>query len=229
MQFKRIKYDEAGNARYLLLMIYLLFQFSFIALNYYENRYTDISIQMQYIQYLLPLVEILIFSLYYKGIGDPLKSLLSPIWFVVLVSVAIVWVFIFNSYHSVYSIYAPNTDTLYMLQILYFPCFVELFNFSSIGVGIGKLFMKKGTAIIVSAIFYSLYYYMYLINAYSGYPYPYDLYFMLDAFSIGIIYIGLYVLTYSIYPAMTLQMSLILLGLFSPPFPPSFFYTLVPS
>ena len=229
MQFKRIMYDDGTNARYLVFMIYLLFQISFIALNYLENRYTGIAVTMQYIQYILPVAEILFFSFYFRGIDDPLKSLLSPIWFVVLAGVAIVWVFVFNSYHSAYSVYAPNTDTFYMFQILYFPCFVEMFNFSSIGVGIGRLFMKKGTAIIVSAIFYSLYYYMYLINAYSGYPYPYDAYFMLDAFAIGIIYIGLYALTYSIYPAMTLQMSLILLGLFSPPFPPSFFYTLVPS
>ena len=62
-----------------------------------------------------------------------------------------------------------------------------------------------------------------------GYPFPYDYYFMLDVFAIGLVYIGLYVITDSIYPSVALMLSLALLGIYTPPFPASLFYTLVPS
>ena len=61
------------------------------------------------------------------------------------------------------------------------------------------------------------------------YPFPYDYYFMLDVFAIGLVYIGLYVITDSIYPSVVLMLSLTLLGIYTPPFPASLFYTLVPS
>ena len=59
----------------------------------------------------------------------------------------------------------------------------------TIGVGVGRLFMKKGTAILVSALLFAIFYATYFVNQIPGYPFPYDYYFMLDVFAIGLVYI----------------------------------------
>ena len=221
--------DKEGKPVKWVIIMYFAFQLAFIVSGYIMNRFTPLAYPVQIVEYIIPLVEIFVFIILYRGISAPLQAISSPFWITIIVSVLISWSFVFFIYRDPFQIFTPYIDEMYMFQVLYFPAFAELFNFSAIGVGVGRLFMKKGTAIIISTILFAGFYATYLVNQISGYPFPYDYYFMLDAFSIGLIYIGLYVITDSIYPSIALMLSLTLLGIYIPPFPASLFYTLVPS
>ncbi len=230
MYFQRIDAKNTeGKPKKSVIILYFAFQLSFIVSGYIMNRFTSMANSVQLVEYLIPILEIFVFIILYRGISAPLKSIISPFWITILLSVLIIWSFIFFMYRDPFEIFLPFADLMYMFQILYFPAFVETFNFAAIGVGVGRLFMKKGTAILVSALLFAIFYATYLVNQIPGYPFPYDYYFMLDVFAIGLVYIGLDVITDSIYPSVALMLSLALLGIYTPPFPASLFYTLVPS
>jgi hypothetical protein len=151
------------------------------------------------------------------------KSLLNWKGIVILASTFVIWVYI------ILILELGSAEISYTFESLYYPSFFEQAIFAMIGIECLGIYLRRGTSIILSAIFYEAYYFVVLINSLPGFPGIYAPFFVIDSFAVGIIYIGIYSVTRSIYFAMALQLSLILMAIFIPPIPAAFFYTLVPS
>lgn len=194
-----------------------------ILLNFLTYRFTFLSKYLFYIIVIEPLFSLTFLVLYGKNGKTIIKGISSVKWIVLLISVAFVWAYI------VLVLKLGPAEINYLLESLYYPSFFEQTIFALIGVETLSLYFRRGTSILVSALFYEAYYFMVLINALPGFPGIYFPLFILDSFAIGLIYIGIYSVSRSIYAAMALQVSLLMMIVFIPPIPAALFYTFVPS
>ena len=194
-----------------------------ILLNFLTYRVTFLSKYLFYIIAIEPLFSLTFLALYGSNGKAVIKGLASVKWIVLLISVAFVWAYI------VLVLKLGSAEISYLLESLYYPSFFEQTIFALIGVETLSLYFRRGTSILVSALFYEAYYFMVLINALPGFPGIYFPLFILDSFAIGLIYIGIYSVSRSIYAAMALQVSLLMMIVFIPPIPAALFYTFVPS
>ena len=194
-----------------------------VILNFFTYRFSNYGRFFFYIILIEPVFSIIFLALYGLNRKKILKGLISVKWIILLFSAIFVWAYI------VLVMNLGSTEVTYLMETLYYPSFFEQTIFALVGIETLSLYFKRGTSIIISALFYEAYYFVVLINSLPGFPGLYFPLFILDAFAIGLIYIGLYAVSKSIYVPMTLQISLLMMIVFIPPLPAAFFYTLVPS
>ncbi len=205
--------------------LYLFFQAFLITVNYFFYRYPSLGEYFYYTILVTPLIELLIFG-FFSGGGESIRRAFhSFYWFIFFLSVLVFWAYAI----FVVEINIATPELVYLIEIIYFPSFVEQFNFSVIGVEVGSTVLRRGSAALLSVIFYGLYYFVILINDTRGFPGVYFWFFILDSVGVGIIYIFLYTSTRSIWVPMILEVSLLMSVIFIPPLPAAFFYTFVPS
>ncbi len=206
-------------------LLYIFFQFSIILTNYIFYRFPDEGVYAYYTIQAIPLIELLSFGFLIQGGKSVLKSLSSILWISVFFFGIVFWAYAI----FVTQVNITHEELLYLIEIIYFPAFVEQFNFSVIGVEIGSTILKKGSAALLAVFFYGLYYFVILINDVRGFPGIYFWFFILDSVGVGIIYITLYSVSKSIWLPMIVEISFIMSVIFIPPLPAAFFYTFVPS
>ncbi|MGP6240101.1 hypothetical protein ACNF40_06785 [Cuniculiplasma sp. SKW4] len=205
--------------------IYIAFQFFLIIVNFLFYKYPQNGVYFYYTILLTPLIELFLFGFVFKNGNSVLKSFKSIYGFILFLSVLVFWAYAI----FVVEVNISLTEITYLMEIIYFPVFVEQFNFSVIGVEIGSALLRRGTAAFLSVIFYGLYYFVILINDARGFPGIYFWFFILDSVGVGVIYIFLYTVSKTIWVSMSLEISLLMSVIFIPPLPAAFFYTFVPS
>lgn len=205
------------------LMVVISFMCSAIVLNFSIFKFPDDAQVFGYIMMIMPILELFILIKFTSLRNGIVSSLLSWKGLVLLFSVTTIWEFILlidlQGRQSIY----------YEMQIIYYPGFFEQVTFSMLGTeGLG-LYFRRGTSLMISVLFYFSYYLMILLNSLSAYQGVFAPYFILDIFGISSIYVACYGFSKSIYLAIIIQVSLLLLEYFIPPLPSAFFYTFVPS
>lgn len=205
--------------------VYILFQLFLIIINFFFYKYPQNGAYFYYTILAIPLIELFLFGFIFKNGNNVLASFKSVYGIILFLTVLVFWAYgIF-----VVEVNISSTEITYLMEIIYFPVFVEQFNFSVIGVEIGSTLLKRGTAAFLSVIFYGLYYLVILINDARGFPGIYFWFFILDSVGVGVIYIFLYTASKSIWVPMSLEISFLMSVIFIPPLPAAFFYTFVPS
>ncbi|MHB1440587.1 MAG: hypothetical protein ACYCSO_05980 [Cuniculiplasma sp.] len=194
-----------------------------IVINFSIYRFSNLGSYLFYMILIEPIFALIILAIYGANGKRILQGVISVKWGLFLVTVIFIWTYI------VLVMKLGLTEVKYLFESLYYPAFFEQVIFAMIGIETFSLYLRRGTSIILSAIFYEAYYFVVLINALPGFPGIYAPLFVLDSFAIGLIYIGIYALSKSVYAAMALEISLIMMIVFIPPIPAAFFYSLVPS
>lgn len=184
---------------------------------------------------LLPFVfEIAIFAMfyliqlgtlyYYVYIGlTPLLFLLSSVYFkdvrrliykvllnkdlIILISAIFIWLFIFA---------ATNNGPLYVFETAYYPVFLEQFNFRFLIITFLRRRFSFGQSIVIQGVLYSIFYASYIFFYPTGYPGAFLELFIIDNFSMAIVYGVLYYFRKNFYLAATLHLSLYLISVFLP-------------
>ncbi len=205
--------------------LYIFFQCLIILTNYIFYRFPDRGVYAYYTIQAIPLIELFSFGFLIQNGKSVLKAFSSILWISVFFFGIVFWAYAI----FVTQINITQEELFYLMEIIYFPAFVEQFNFSVIGVEIGSTILKKGYAALLAVFFYGLYYFVILINDMRGFPGIYFWFFILDSVGVGIIYITLYSVSKSIWLPMLVEISLIMSVIFIPPLPAAFFYTFVPS
>ena len=208
-----------------MFTIYIFFQISIIFVNYLFYKFPLDGSYFYYTILVIPLIELFIYGFALNGGKNILRAFGSIYGIILFLSVLVFWSYAI----FIVDVNISMAEITYLIEIIYFPAFVEQFNFAVIGVEIGSTLLKRGTASVLSAFFYGLYYFVILINDARGFPGIYFWFFILDSVGVGIIYIFLYTSTKSIWVSMSLQISLLMSVIFIPPLPAAFFYTFVPS
>ncbi len=199
------------------------FMFLAVLLNFLTYEYVNSASFLHYIVLILPLAE-LYFIIRYTDLNKTIiKALLSAKWIIFLITVIIVWAFILLVNLQ------GMSSVEYIFQSFYYPGFTEQVIFSMLGVETMSLYFRRGSAMVLTLLFYWSYYMVILPNSLAGFPGIYLPFFALDVFGVMAIYIACYGATKSIYLAISIEISLLLVSYFVPPIPAAFFYTFVPS
>ncbi len=194
-----------------------------ILINFLTFEYVNIAYILHYILMPLPVIELYIIIRYTELKSKVVSSLLSVKWIMFLISVMIIWAFaLLVDLQGVSSVE-------YIFESFYYPGFTEQVIFSMLGVETLSLYFRRGSAMILTLIFYWSYYLVLLPNSLLGFPGLYLPYFVLDVFGVMSIYVASFGSTRSIYLAISIQISLLMVAFFVPPLPAAFFYTFVPS
>lgn len=194
-----------------------------ILINFLTFEYVNIAYILHYILMPLPVIELYIIIRYTELKSKIVSSLLSVKWIIFLISVMIIWAFaLLVDLQGIGSVE-------YIFESFYYPGFTEQVIFSMLGVETLNLYLRRGSAMILTLIFYWAYYLVILPNSLLGFPGLYLSYFVLDVFGVMSIYVASYGSTRSIYLAISIQISLLMVSFFVPPLPAAFFYTFVPS
>lgn len=194
-----------------------------ILINFLTFEYVNIAYILHYLLMPLPVIELYIIIRYTELKSKVVSSLLSVKWIIFLISLMIIWAFVLLvDLQGIGSVE-------YIFEAFYYPGFTEQVIFSMLGVETINLYLRRGSAMILTLIFYWSYYLVLLPNSLLGFPGLYLPYFVLDVFGVMSIYVASYGSTRSIYLAISIQISLLMVAFFVPPFPAAFFYTFVPS
>lgn len=113
---------------------------------------------------------------------------------------------ILTGWYYAYALYGIATS--YLTTVLYAPVLLEELNFRYVVMEyIGKV-MKAGSAVIAQAALYTIFYLSVLIATPGAYPGLYYWFFIIDLFSIGLIYGVVYLLRKNIYIDVALHFTL---------------------
>lgn len=126
---------------------------------------------------------------------------------IVFFSVLAIWLFLLAATHN---------GPVYVFQTAYFPVFLEEFNFRFILIQFLRRKVTLGRAVIIQAFLYALFYMSFLLFYPSGYPGLYAELFILDNFSMALIYGGIYYIRRNFYIPAAIHISLYLMDLFLP-------------
>ncbi|MCL6014700.1 MAG: hypothetical protein M1323_03625, partial [Candidatus Thermoplasmatota archaeon] len=135
-----------------------------VLLNFLTYRYSNFGKYFFYIILIEPLFSITFLSLYGLNGKKILRGLVSLKWIILLVSALFVWVYI------ILVMNLGTAEVSYLMESFYYPSFFEQTIFALVGIETLNLYFKRGTSIIISALFYEGYYFVVLINALPGFP-----------------------------------------------------------
>ncbi|OWP56222.1 MAG: hypothetical protein B2I17_06975 [Thermoplasmatales archaeon B_DKE] len=106
-------------------------------------------------------------------------------------------------------LYAVYRDSLsYLAVVLYVPVLLEELNFRYVIITYLAPIFRGGMAVIIQAVLYVAFYSIVLITYPAGYPGILSEFFLMDMFSIGLIYGSIYFLRKNIYIDMAIHFSL---------------------
>lgn len=194
-----------------------------VVINFLTFEYIYAAAILHYTLLPLPVIELYIIIRYTELKSKIVASLLSVKWILFLITIMIVWAF------ALLIDLQGMSSVEYIFESFYYPGFTEQVIFSMLGVETLSLYLRRGTAMIVTLLFYWSYYMVILPNSLPGFPGLYLPYFALDVFGVMAIYIASYGSSKSIYLAISIEISLLMVSFFVPPIPAAFFYTFVPS
>ncbi len=146
-------------------------------------------------------------SVYFQDIRGSIFKVLVNKDLVVLIAAIFLWLFLFA---------ATRNGPLYVFETAYYPVFLEQFNFRFLIITFLRRRFSFGQAIVLQGVLYAIFYASYIFFYPSGYPGPFLELFIIDNFSMAIVYGVLYYLRKNFYLAATLHMSLYLMSVFLP-------------
>jgi hypothetical protein len=205
------------------LILGIFFMSLSVVINFLTFEYIYAAAILYYTLLPLPVIELYIIIRYTELKSKIVASLLSVKWILFLITIMIVWAF------ALLIDLQGMSSVEYIFESFYYPGFTEQVIFSMLGVETLSLYLRRGTAMIVTLLFYWSYYMVILPNSLPGFPGLYLPYFALDVFGVMAIYVASYASSKSIYLAISIEISLLMVSFFIPPIPAAFFYTFVPS
>lgn len=137
------------------------------------------------------------------GAKKDLRHLLVSKDMVVLISVIVVWVYIYE---------LENLPVSYIFSTLYFPVLIDEINFRFIVTSYVSEKIGMGKAVVVQALLFTLLYSGYLIILPGSYPGPYAPLFVIDMVAVGLIYGAVYYLRRNLYIDISTHLSLWLMA-----------------
>lgn len=152
-------------------------------------------------------VLFVIMSYFLADVKISLKQVFLSKDIVIFISVLSAWLYI-------YAITRSGTD--YVFQTLYYPAFLEEFNFRFLIVRFLSKYIGVGRSVIIQAVVYAAVYSSFLVYSPAGYPGLYSFFFVADNFAMSCIYGGIYYLRKNIYIDLSLHLSLYVMDVFLP-------------
>ena len=146
-------------------------------------------------------------SVYFKDIRNSIYKVLLHKDLVILLSAIFLWLFLFA---------ATRNGPLYVFETAYYPVFLEEFNFRFLIITFLRRKYSFGQAIVLQGMLYALFYSSFLLFYPSGFPGVFFELFIIDNFSMAIVYGVLYYFRRNFYIAATVHMSLYLISVFLP-------------
>lgn len=152
-------------------------------------------------------VLFILMSYYIEGIRKTLQKNLLHKDSIVFFSAITIWLFVFA---------ATRNHPLYVFETAYYPVFLEEFNFRFVLIQLLRYRFTTGQSIVFQAILYAVFYGSFLLFLSQGYPGIFAELFIIDNFSMAILYGVIYYFRKNFYLPMTLHLSLYLIGEFLP-------------
>ncbi len=149
----------------------------------------------------------LLSSVYFKDVRGLIYKVLLNKDLIILISAIFIWLFIFA---------ATNNGPLYVFETAYYPVFLEQFNFRFLIITFLRRRFSFGQSIVIQGVLYSIFYASYIFFYPTGYPGAFLELFIIDNFSMAIVYGVLYYFRKNFYLAATLHLSLYLISVFLP-------------
>ncbi|MEM0155124.1 MAG: hypothetical protein QW597_00785 [Thermoplasmataceae archaeon] len=143
---------------------------------------------------------ILIFLIYLQGdIGARIRQLVFSRDVVVLLTVLFLW----------YYLYAVTGESAsYLTVTFYAPVLLEELNFRYVVTSYLSSLTRSGMATIIQAFLYAIFYSSVLIATPGAYPGFFAVFYLIDMFSIGLIYGVIYYFRKNIYLDMAIHFTL---------------------
>ena len=111
-----------------------------------------------------------------------------------------------SAWFYIYAVYRAGTS--YLEVVLYAPVLLEEINFRYVMINYLAPIARGGIAVILQALVYMFFYSAVLIASPGGYPGIFAEFFLIDMFSIGLIYGSIYFLRKNIYIDMVIHFTL---------------------
>ena len=111
-----------------------------------------------------------------------------------------------SAWFYTYAVYRAGTS--YLEVVLYAPVLLEEINFRYVMINYLAPIARGGIAVILQALLYMFFYSAVLIASPGGYPGIFAEFFLIDMFSIGLIYGSIYFLRKNIYIDMVIHFTL---------------------
>ena len=139
----------------------------------------------------------------------------------------IIFMTVISAWFYVYAVYGASIS--YLEVVIYVPVFIEELNFRYVMITYLAPIVRRGMAVIIQAILYVTFYSVVLIASPGGYPGIFSEFFLIDMFSIGLIYGSLYFIRKNIYIDMALHFTLWAMIPFTPPWLAWLPYSMAPA
>lgn len=146
-------------------------------------------------------------SVYFTDIRGSIYRVLLNKDIVILISAIFIWLFLFAATHN---------GPLYVFETAYYPVFLEEFNFRFLIITFLRRKYSFGQSIVLQGLLYALFYSSFLLFYPTGFPGAFLELFIIDNFSMAIVYGVLYYFRKNFYIAATLHLSLYLISVFLP-------------
>ncbi len=118
----------------------------------------------------------------------------------------IIFFVVISAWFYIYAVYRAGTS--YLEVVLYAPVLLEEINFRYVMINYLAPIARGGIAVILQALLYMFFYSAVLIASPGGYPGIFAEFFLIDMFSIGLIYGSIYFLRKNIYIDMVIHFTL---------------------
>ena len=146
-------------------------------------------------------------SVHFRDVRGAIYKVLLNNDLVILTTAMLLWLFIFAATHN---------GPLYVIETAYYPVFLEEFNFRFLIITFLRRKYSLGQSIVIQGALYAIFYSSFLLFYPTGYPGAFFELFIIDNFSMAIVYGLLYYLRKNFYIAATLHLSLYLISVFLP-------------
>ncbi len=146
-------------------------------------------------------------SVHFSDVRGAIYKVLLNKDLVILATAILLWLFLFAATHN---------GPLYVFETAYYPVFLEEFNFRFLLITFLRRKYSLGQSIVIQGVLYALFYSSFLLFYPTGYPGVFFELFIIDNFSMAIVYGLLYYLRKNFYIAATLHLSLYLISVFLP-------------
>ncbi|MCL4451702.1 MAG: hypothetical protein M1327_03635 [Candidatus Thermoplasmatota archaeon] len=208
---------QAGKRTFILFLlteavVYLLF-YSFLGFMLHPN----LSATLYYLYLLIvPLLLIITIGSDHALVKNALRNIESKDW-TVFVTALFIWGYIFA-----FNKFSPF-DMFYGIAI------IDEINFRFLVFNMLSRYIRREYAVVIQAVLFMLLYMNYIIFEPGGYPGLYAPLYVVDMFSMGILYGVLAYLRGSIYLDLIIHLSLFDMVYFSPPIPGWIPYVMLPT
>lgn len=154
----------------------------------------------------LPLLFILI-GYYVKDVRSVIARTLLHKDSIIFYTALMIWLFLLAATHN---------GPLYVFETAYYPVFLEEFNFRFILIQFLRRRFSLGRSVVIQSAMYAAFYASFLIFYPSGYPGIFTELFILDNFSMALVYGAIYYFRKNFYIPATLHLSFYLIDIFLP-------------